>query len=581
MFDSKTLLLLSALAAMSAACDSSDVSRKDGPNAAAASAQYAGETQGDLEREPGGTRYIVQTGPDQAPDDVATMATDFLGADARVAPMFPGIDDAELTTFFVVSSGESVAPEVAWERARAFATAGDFAGVEPDRHNTLVPESPVARQATAACLRGDPGAPPDTAWSLRKIRVAEAWALTPPAEGKRHGEGARICHPDTGWTTHTDLDSLDLATAWNVMNNTDDARDPKNDGLLLHPGHGTATGSVIGSDGGIDATSGTTPPGLITGVAPKATLVPIRTVNSVVQLFDSDVAQAVAYSVSAQCDVISMSLGGRAFSGLKSAVRYATDNGLVVVAAAGNCVGMIVAPAAYDDTIAAAATNIDDQPWKGTSRGRAVTLAAPGENVWVADNTKDPDTPDAIRASNGTSFATAEIAGAAALWIAYHGRAAIEAATGAGRVHDLFVDIAMETARVPTGWNSRRYGAGILDVRSLLEARLDDPRAPTVAPAAPAFIDAVELLANITDRAPGEINDALQIMLDDTGDFESTANEWAPELIDIALRDPEAFNNALDEALLTSPQARDPGARLAAHNAIERMMSASLKEATR
>ncbi len=528
-----------------------------------------------------GARLIVQLRPDQSAADVSSAAVDFLGADARSEPMFANIDDADLQRYFVVTTTATELPQDAWERAREFQAIGAFTSVEPDRFDTLQDETSRARQAPAACVMDGSDAPVDKAWSLRNIKAVEAWALAPPAGGKRLGEGARICHPDTGWTVHDDLNNLDLGSAWNVMDDTNDARDPKNDGLFLNPGHGTATGSVIGSSGGIDPDNGTVPPGVITGVAPRATIVPIRTVNSVVQLFDSDVAQAVAYSVVAQCDVISMSLGGRAFSGLKSAVRYAADNGLIIIAAAGNCVGMVVAPAAYDDTVAAAATNVDDEHWKGTSRGRAITISAPGENVWVADNQEDPDTPQATRAGSGTSFAAAEIAGAAALWVAYYGREAIEEAASPRRVQDLFTDILQETARVPQGWNDRRYGSGILDVKSLLQADLSAARAPTVAPTSPPFGEMVETLANVTDREPTEVHDALRIMLDDPEDFESAINLWGPELIDIALRDPSAFIRMLDNALLTTPGARDAGARAAAVREIDGLASRSLGDAIR
>ena len=86
-----------------------------------------------------------------------------------------------------------------------------------------------------------------------------------------------------------------------------------------------------------------------------------------------------------------MSLGGRAFFGLNAAIRRAVRNQLIVTAAAGNCVGFVVAPAAYDETIAVGGTNINDSPWKGTSRGQAVDVSAPAEQVWVARRRKASD----------------------------------------------------------------------------------------------------------------------------------------------------------------------------------------------
>ncbi|MGH8626854.1 MAG: S8 family serine peptidase [Gammaproteobacteria bacterium] len=45
------------------------------------------------------------------------------------------------------------------------------------------------------------------------------------------------------------------------------------------------------------------------------------------------------------CDVISISLGGPGFFGLKAAIDNAVRQGAIVVAAAGNCVRLVVAGA--------------------------------------------------------------------------------------------------------------------------------------------------------------------------------------------------------------------------------------------
>lgn len=52
-----------------------------------------------------------------------------------------------------------------------------------------------------------------------------------------------------------------------------------------------------------------------------------------------------------------------------------------MLAAAGNCVGVVVYPARYEEVIAVAGINKADQPWKGTCRGEAVDISAPGEFV--------------------------------------------------------------------------------------------------------------------------------------------------------------------------------------------------------
>jgi hypothetical protein len=560
-----TIIALTLLAA----CTSNDASRP------AADTDVAVEPAAQEPR-----RFVVQLAHSQSEATLTDAADKYFGANAAVEALFAGIDDDELARIFLVTARPADAALSAWDAAYAFQAEGNFERVEPDRSDTLEAET-RRNTAAGACFFDGNNPNPDLAWSLRKLNVEAAWQLTPPAGGKQFGEGVKICHPDTGWTEHDDLDSLDLAGAWNVIDGNADARDPKIDGVFLNPGHGTATGSVIGSDGGIAAGAGTTPPGKITGVAPAATLVPIRTVNSVIQFFDSDVAKAVAHSVNAKCDVVSMSLGGRAFFGLKSAVRYAVRQGLIVVAASGNCVGMVVAPALYDETIAVAATNDQDTPWKGSSHGRKITISAPGENVWTADNRSSAHTPQNISASNGTSFATAETAGAAALWLAFHGRTAIEQAAAPGHVQDLFVRLVQDTARTPAGWDAAHYGPGIVDVHELLQASLTPPAPAATAAAAFPANESVQLLADLTDRNTAEIERAMRVMLGEPGDFDAAIDRWAPELIDVALRDPNAFQRSIDAALTPPADPTDGRPRVQARSAIDGLVSDALRSAIR
>lgn len=522
-------------------------------------------------------RLLVLARQGQTLDDVVETANQEFTSVVLAEPLFPDVDDEELSRSYIVIAPIADPGVGAWDAAYAFQAAGDFELVEPDRDDTLVPAF-RNNAATAGCAFGGTVENQDIAWALKKINAPAAWDLDPPGTGKKFGEGISICHPDTGWTAHDDMDSLDLSRARNVMNGTNDARDPHNSGLLLNPGHGTATGSVIGSRGGIAATTGTTPPGKITGVAPMATIVPVRTANSVIQIFDSDVAKAVTYAVDARCDVISMSLGGRGFFGLKRAVRFANDNGLILVAASGNCVGTIVAPAAYKETVAAAATNDQDKPWKGSSRGHKITLSAPGENVWNANGQKTSNLPAEIKFSNGTSFAAAEIAGAAALWLAYHTREEVEQAAGGKRVSDLFMRVIQNSARTPADWDASKYGPGILDLEAMLMEDITTQGPSMAPPAGTPGQEAVELLAGVIDRSPVEVAQALTIMLDNPSDFDVEVTRWVPELIDVAMRDPDAFEASLDAALAPPAPTGGPP-RVQARSTLSPLLSDALRSA--
>jgi hypothetical protein len=250
----------------------------------------------------------------------------------------------------------------------------------------------------------------------------------------------------------------------------------------------------------------------------------------------------VRHATKAQCDVISMSLGGRAFFGLERAINDAVRRDIIVVNAAGNCIGMVVAPASYDNAIAVGATNAENKPWKGSSKGRAVDISAPGEDVYVADAVTGA-TGIESSPGNGTSFATAAVAGAAASWIAFHGRDRIKAAQGSLTRRDLFVQAMQASARVPQGWDAQRYGTGILNLDKLLRQPLGTPRTQLRAPPKD---DTVSLLSRTLDRDPADLRAGLQRLLGQPADLEAELERFGPELLDLAMRDPEAFQRSLE-----------------------------------
>ena len=147
-----------------------------------------------------------------------------------------------------------------------------------------------------------------------------------------------------------------------------------------NPGHGTATSSTVISR----------LLGQISGSAPEAKVVPIRCVDSVVLGIDgTPLARALLHAKRIEADVITMSLGGPFYSpSVAAAIQQAVDAGIIVCAAAGNCVQPIVVYPAWDpNVIALAGIDHNDRPWKGTSRGPKIDAAAPAENVFVARRT--------------------------------------------------------------------------------------------------------------------------------------------------------------------------------------------------
>ncbi len=118
--------------------------------------------------------------------------------------------------------------------------------------------------------------------------------------------------------------------------------------------------------------------------------------------------------------MISISLGWFGNWFLHQAIKEAEAKNVILCAASGNYVPLVVWPAAYQEVIAVAGCNAARGPWTDSSTGPQVDVSGPSENVWVAGFSAS-GLPNAGQ-SSGTSFGVATVAGVAALWLAYHGR---------------------------------------------------------------------------------------------------------------------------------------------------------------
>lgn len=307
-------------------------------------------------------------------------------------------------------------------------------------------------------------------WAVKKIKAFDAWQVSPKPGGHAKGEGIKVFQPDTGVADHVELEAgmIGTALAYDFIDNKPGAIDPLN--ASGNPGHGTGTASVVASRH--------TSNGKMAGSAPLATLVPLRAVTRVVVFDHGRVAAAVDYARRSGANVITMSLGGAWSSALRAAIGRAIADGVIVLAAAGNCVKTVVWPARYEEVIAVAGFNVADQPWIGSCRGEAVDITAPAEFVPRANRAPvNGGSPTDVRGGQGTSFAVALTAGVAALWLGHHGVAAVKMALGPGQtVQDLFVALLKATSWRPAGpWQDDKFGAGIVDAKALLDHPLQMP----------------------------------------------------------------------------------------------------------
>jgi serine protease len=311
----------------------------------------------------------------------------------------------------------------------------------------------------------------DFEWSLTHMRVQEAWDLFTKIAP---GAGVIVGHPDTGYTKHPEIFSSRLLVkdGFDFEDGDADPTDPLPGGVLRNPSHGTGTSSVIMSARGKQP--GTTGDGFVSGTALAAELVPIRTTKSVVLWSMHNLTSAIRYAIDQKAHVVSISLGGPYPSrALHSAVTDAVDAGIIVLCAAGNLVEFVVFPAAFEEVIAVAASTVDDKEWSGSCRGPAVDVTAPGAAIWRALTTKKRSGfVFDVERGDGTSFSVAATAGIAALWLSFHGRRVLLDKFGPSGLAPAFKEYLQRTCRVPPGWDTNNFGAGIVDARTLLEAKL-------------------------------------------------------------------------------------------------------------
>jgi hypothetical protein len=427
---------------------------------------------------PGILRFSLEYEQAPALASAQSQIERLLGADGFDLFPLPSGEDANVLILQFPASFREQSPsflfQTAAELVDALALKSCVPDVDPgwraeDEMGRDTPES-VGGIVWALCKSNAP-APADPLWALKLVKADKAWT-----KYKTRGEGILIGQPDTGVADHRELDgALEMAAGTDVIRGTGAPVDPLTPDMSS-PGHGTATSSTVVSR----------QLGRISGTAPGARVVPIRCVNNVVISSGAAIATAIDHARRKSCDIVSMSLGGPVeFRDLERSIARAVNNGMIVLAAAGNCVGGVVYPAFDRNVIAVAGVDAKGNRWNGSSHGDKVDVSAPGENVYVARRTTPADaTKTLVEPGQGTSFAVAITAGCAALWLARHTRQKVraEASRRGVSVQALFRAALRQTAHAPAGWPYGELGAGIVDAEKLLDLALDAIAIPGLPP---------------------------------------------------------------------------------------------------
>ena len=235
-------------------------------------------------------------------------------------------------------------------------------------------------------------------WGHTYLKTKEIYGIT-------KGQGVAIAILDTAgsFADHPDLSQNSLEAFAKNFTNSSTSED-------LH-GHGTHCGGIAAA---VDNNIG------IIGVAPGASLIPIKVLNDQGAGSYSWIAKGIKYIADLNIPgvkhkVISMSLGGgNGSTNLQGAIQYAIAKGCYVVAAAGNSyrgssINSMNYPARYNEVIAVGSINKQSQPSSFSSAGPELDIAAPGEAIYSTHKGKT------YAYLSGTSMATPFVAGVVAL----------------------------------------------------------------------------------------------------------------------------------------------------------------------
>ena len=270
------------------------------------------------------------------------------------------------------------------------------------------------------------------------IRAEKAWDIA-------QGFGQRVAVLDTGVRPHADL-VANLLPGYDFIADTDRAGDGGGrDSDASDPGDFVAAGECgLFEDADTSSWHGTHVAGTIaavgnngagiSGVAPKAKIVPVRVLGKCGGA-ESDVADGIVWAVGGTVGsvpkntnpalILNLSLGGEHSCGstYQDAINYASGKGALIVVAAGNDNQDVAeqAPANCNGVMAVAATNRLGARANYSNYGNGVDLAAPGGdaangNVLSLSNTGTMGpVADGLRGMRGTSMAAPHVAGVAAL----------------------------------------------------------------------------------------------------------------------------------------------------------------------
>ncbi|MFD8592302.1 type VII secretion-associated serine protease mycosin [Streptomyces sp. NPDC059637] len=349
---------------------------------------------------------------------------------------------------------------------------GEDGGVKIDNTQCTFPSDPI---------KGTP-------WSLQRVLLDQMWQDTT-------GRGVKVAVIDTG----VDDDHPQLAQALDRGAGADFLKGKsEGDETTDLVGHGTKVAGIIAARPSPSTTG-------FVGIAPGATIIPIRQNDNNGSGTVLTMAKAIDHAVAAGAQVINVSQdsASKLSSGsvLAQAVRNAQAKDVLIVASAGNDGASgkekETYPASYEGVLAVAASDRNNERAPFSQPGSFIDVAAPGVDM-VSTVPKGGHCLD-----NGTSFSAPYVAGVAALIRAKHPD---------WNYRQVITQI-LQTAERPQVGKDRFVGWGVVDpVAALTDDDTEPGPEPVEKPvAAPGSGTDIQPAAIVLGESPQERTERLAV----------------------------------------------------------------------
>lgn len=213
------------------------------------------------------------------------------------------------------------------------------------------------------------------------------------AEEYKEKQSVKVAVFDTGVSPHPDLN---IAGGVSFVDSIEGYEDDK--------GHGTHVAGIIGA---LDNSIG------VVGASPEAEIYAVKVMDSKGDGYTSSVIEGLEWAIHNDIDIVNMSFVSSRYSeALHNSIQNAVNNGLLIIAAAGNegkGQDLIQYPAKYPEVLAVGAVDSSFHRTDYSSTGAELDLVAPGFGVLSTMMNGD------YGVSSGTSVAAAHVTGSAAL----------------------------------------------------------------------------------------------------------------------------------------------------------------------